>query len=70
MLQDAGFKLAFDSLKVKFKPTAKDMQQAEESGTDLAQSLLKQQKRQAKQTSSQAKSSKTIVVPGAACMCC
>ena len=57
-MQDAGFRLAFDSLKVKFKPTAKDMQQAEESGTDLAQALLKQQKKQAKQTSSQAKSGK------------
>lgn len=56
-MQDAGFRLAFDSLRVKFKPTAKDMQQAEESGTDLAQALLKKQKKQAKQTSSQAKSS-------------
>lgn len=60
MLQDAGFRLAFDSLKVKFKPTAKDMQQAEESGTDLAQGLLKQRKKQAKQTSSQAKSSAAL----------
>lgn len=42
-------------MKVKFKPTAKDMQQAEESGTDLAQALLKKQKKQAKQASSQAK---------------
>ena len=55
-VQDAGFRMAFDSLRVKFKPTAKDMQRAEESGTDLAQALLKQQKKQAKQASSQAKS--------------
>ena len=25
-LQDAGFKLAFDSIRVKFKPTARDLQ--------------------------------------------
>jgi hypothetical protein len=59
-LQDAGFRLAFDSLRVKFKPTAADMQRAEESGTDLAQVLLKKQKQQEKQTSSQAKSGELI----------
>ena len=32
-LQDAGFQQAFDPIRVKFKPTAKDMQIAEESGT-------------------------------------
>ena len=32
-LQDAGFQQAFDPIRVKFKPTAKDMQVAEESGT-------------------------------------
>ena len=32
-LQDAGFQQAFEPIRVKFKPTAKDMQTAEESGT-------------------------------------
>ena len=33
LLQDAGFQQAFEPIRVKFKPTAKDMQVAEESGT-------------------------------------
>ena len=40
-LQDGGFQLALDPVKVQFKLTAKDMQVAEESGTDLAQAMLK-----------------------------
>lgn len=31
-LQDAGFQQGFEPIRVKFKPTAKDMQVAEESG--------------------------------------
>ena len=52
LLQDAGFRFAFDKMRVKFKPTAKDMQQAEESGTDLAQALLKRMKKEEKQNTS------------------
>lgn len=55
-LQDGGFKLAFDPVKVKFKPSAKDMQVAEESGTDLAQAMLKAQRREQRQASSTPKS--------------
>ncbi|CAL8463910.1 g3445 [Coccomyxa elongata] len=40
-LRDAGFQQAFGAIRVKFKPTARDMQVAEESGTDLAQRVLK-----------------------------
>ena len=53
-LQDSGFQQVFDPIKVKFKPTAKDMQVAEESGTDLAQAIQKKQKAAQKQTSKQA----------------
>ncbi len=45
-MQDAGFQQAFGAIRVKFKPTAKDMQMAEESGTDLAQRVLKKLKAQ------------------------
>ncbi len=40
-LRDAGFRFAFPAIRVKFRPTAADMQAAEESGTDLAQAVLK-----------------------------
>lgn len=52
-LQDAGFEFAFDPIKVKFKPSAKDMQVAEESGTDLAQLVRKKLKQKEKQASLQ-----------------
>ena len=68
VLQDGGFQLVFDPVKVKFKPTAKDMQVAEESGTDLAQAMLKSQRREQRQAGSTQKSG----VPGFACTssCC
>ncbi|BDA49015.1 Putative diflavin flavoprotein A 6 [Coccomyxa sp. Obi] len=44
VLQDAGFQQAFGAIRVKFKPTARGMQVAEESGTDLAQRVLKKLK--------------------------
>ena len=56
LLQDGGFQLVFDPVKVKFKPTAKDMQIAEESGTDLAQAMLKSQRREQRQATSTPKS--------------
>ncbi|GIL84269.1 hypothetical protein Vretimale_15926 [Volvox reticuliferus] len=40
-LRDAGFGFAFDSIRVKFKPTAKDLLLCEESGRALAQSIKK-----------------------------
>ncbi|GLI66193.1 hypothetical protein VaNZ11_009958 [Volvox africanus] len=43
-LRDAGFGFAFDSIRVKFKPTAKDLSLCEESGRALAQSIKKRAK--------------------------
>ncbi|GIL62757.1 hypothetical protein Vafri_16932 [Volvox africanus] len=43
-LRDAGFGFAFDSIRVKFKPTAKDLLLCEESGRALAQSIKKRAK--------------------------
>ncbi|NJK36129.1 MAG: flavin oxidoreductase, partial [Oscillatoriales cyanobacterium SM2_2_1] len=38
-LQDAGYALAFEPIRVKFAPTAATIQHCEELGTDFAQSL-------------------------------
>lgn len=43
-LKDAGFRLAFDPLRVKFKPTDSTLQYSSELGTDFAQNLKKSQK--------------------------
>jgi flavorubredoxin/flavin reductase (DIM6/NTAB) family NADH-FMN oxidoreductase RutF len=43
-LQDAGFSLGFDTLRVKFKPTEEVLQQCETAGTDFAQALRKAKK--------------------------
>ncbi|WP_071518241.1 diflavin flavoprotein [Geitlerinema sp. PCC 9228] len=43
-LKDAGFQLAFDPLRVKFKPTDSTLQYSSELGTDFAQTLKKSQK--------------------------
>lgn len=40
-LRDGGYRTAFPAVRVKFRPTAADMQRAEESGTDLAQEVLR-----------------------------
>jgi flavorubredoxin len=36
-LQDAGYNLAFEPIKIKFKPTQATLQICEETGTDFAQ---------------------------------
>lgn len=49
-VQDAGFNMAFKPVRVKFKPSAKDVQVCEESGVDLAQAVhrvMRVQERQA-----------------------
>ncbi|KAL3160809.1 hypothetical protein ABBQ38_009218 [Trebouxia sp. C0009 RCD-2024] len=49
-LKDAGFNMAFKPVRVKFKPSAKDVQVCEESGVDLAQAVqrvMRVQERQA-----------------------
>ena len=56
-VQNAGFPLQFDPVKVKFKPTAADMQIAEESGTDLAQAMLKALRKKTKQSGGGARAS-------------
>ena len=45
-MQDAGFQLAFPSVRCKFKPTEAMLQQCEESGTDLAQAIKKKLRKQ------------------------
>lgn len=43
-LQDAGYRLGFDTIRVKFKPDDLTLQQCKEAGTDFAQSLKKSKK--------------------------
>lgn len=43
-LKDAGFGFAFDSVRVKFKPGAKELALCEESGRALAQSVKRRLK--------------------------
>ena len=43
-LKDAGYRLGFEPIRVKFKPTDVTIQQCEETGTDFAQALIKSQK--------------------------
>ncbi|MEM9002928.1 MAG: diflavin flavoprotein [Cyanobacteria bacterium P01_F01_bin.86] len=40
-VKDGGYSLAFDPIRVKFKPTEKTLQYCEEVGTDFAQALKK-----------------------------
>ena len=47
-LKDAGFRFAFDAIRVKFKPTEAVLQMCEESGTDLAQAIKKEAKKREK----------------------
>lgn len=62
IMQDAGFQFGFETIRVKFKPSAKDMQKAEESGTDLAQALLKQRRKEEKQSVSQPKNRESLII--------
>jgi flavorubredoxin/flavin reductase (DIM6/NTAB) family NADH-FMN oxidoreductase RutF len=49
-LKDAGFQFGFETIRVKFKPTAATLQVCEEAGTDFAQNLKKTKKtRQSRQ---------------------
>jgi flavorubredoxin/flavin reductase (DIM6/NTAB) family NADH-FMN oxidoreductase RutF len=43
-LKDAGYKLGFDPIRVKFKPTDVTLKECEETGTDFAQSMKKAKK--------------------------
>jgi flavorubredoxin/flavin reductase (DIM6/NTAB) family NADH-FMN oxidoreductase RutF len=43
-LRDAGYRLAFEPIRVKFKPSDAILQQSKEAGTDFAQALKKSKK--------------------------
>lgn len=43
-LQDAGYRLGFETIRVKFKPDDATLQTCKESGTDFAQALKKSKK--------------------------
>lgn len=49
-LKDGGYSLAFDPIRVKFKPTEKTLQYCEEIGTDFAQALKKVKRAKASKT--------------------
>lgn len=58
-LKDAGFRLAFEPIRVRFKPTASTLKTCEEAGTDLAQALQRQRRQASRQTSSKLQDSET-----------
>jgi flavin reductase (DIM6/NTAB) family NADH-FMN oxidoreductase RutF len=59
-LQDAGYVLGFDTIRVKFKPTEAVLTQCAAAGAELAQALRKTQKtRVAKQAGTEAQSDRT-----------
>ncbi len=49
-LKDGGYSLAFEPIRVKFKPTESTLQYCEEVGTDFAQALKKVKRAKAPQT--------------------
>ncbi|WP_017715797.1 diflavin flavoprotein [Kamptonema formosum] len=53
-LLDAGYKLGFESIRVKFKPTDVTLQQSKEIGIDFAQALKKAQRLRAPRQSASA----------------
>ena len=58
-LKDAGFRLAFEPIRVRFKPTAVTLKACEEAGTDLAQTIQRQQRRAGRLASSKLQDSET-----------
>lgn len=61
-LRDAGFRAAFPAIRVKFRPTAKDVLLCEESGRDLAMAVKKRAK--ARETSTVAASKAVTTASG------
>ncbi|PSB29547.1 diflavin flavoprotein [Stenomitos frigidus] len=43
-LKDSGYRLGFETLRIKFKPTDETLQQCEAAGTEFAQSLRKEKR--------------------------
>jgi len=64
-LVDSGFQAAFAPIKVQFRPDAKALQVCEESGTDLAQLVLKKKRSNAKQMSEKSSASARSMASGA-----
>lgn len=58
-LKDAGFRLAFEPIRVRFKPTTATLKTCEEAGTDLAQALQRQRRQASRQSSSKLQDSET-----------
>ena len=47
-LLDAGYNMAFEPIRVRFRPTDKDLQVCEESGTDVGQAVRQKRRKQAR----------------------
>ncbi|MGA7937589.1 MAG: diflavin flavoprotein [Kovacikia sp.] len=59
-LQDAGYRLGFETLRVKFKPTQETLQQSEAAGAEFVQSIKKTKKvRSVRQLAVEAQSDRT-----------
>ena len=43
-LKDAGYRIGFEPIRAKFKPTAATIHECKEAGTDFAQALIRSQK--------------------------
>lgn len=64
-LKDAGYRLGFEPIRVKFKPDNVTLKYCEEAGTDFAQKLKRKQKRRSsKSTLSEAKSDRVAQAVG------
>jgi len=59
-LRDAGYRLGFEPIRVKFKPTDAVLKYCEEAGTDFAQKIKRQQKQRKPKTSTAATQSARI----------
>ncbi|NJR43845.1 MAG: FprA family A-type flavoprotein [Akkermansiaceae bacterium] len=68
-LTDAGFQTVFKPIRAQFRPDAKVLQVCEESGTDLAQIILKSKKKTQKAAEKRSSSITSSQVPGAPRVC-
>jgi flavorubredoxin/flavin reductase (DIM6/NTAB) family NADH-FMN oxidoreductase RutF len=64
-LQDAGYRLGFETIRVKFKPTEETLQQCEAAGVEFVQSIKKTKKvRTARQLAVESQSDRTAQAVG------
>jgi hypothetical protein len=68
-LTNAGFQAAFKPIRVQFRPDAKALQICEESGTDLAQLILKTKRKSQKSKEQRSSSITSSQVPGVVQLC-